>query len=148
MKKTVRTKVMATILAAVCALSTGAAISAVSANAAIVRVIRVETRATSEANNETKPAPKATARSCAYTMTGYDWNYSADSVNVKITCDFNYSTKTCRFIGTAVAPGTTNATLKAKRADGKWDNIPVRFTVDSSLNISVVKTGNAFVTSN
>ena len=93
-----------------------------------------------------KSESKPTAKSCTFKMTGFDWNYSADSLNVKITCDFDYSTKTCKFIGKAVKEGTTNATLKAKRADGKWNNTPVRFTVDKNLNIKVTQTGDSYVT--
>lgn len=98
--------------------------------------------------NTNKTTNKATAKSCTYTITGCNWNYKADNLNVKITCDFNYSKRSCKFIGTAVKAGTTNATLKAQRADGKWNNTPVRFTVDSSLNIKVVKNGNVYVTNN
>ncbi len=44
------------------------------------------------------------------------------------------------------AASVTNAVLKTLRADGKWDNTPVRFTVDQYLNVTGKQTGRMFVT--
>ncbi len=96
-KNTVKTKVIGTVLATLCAVSTAAAV----------------------------------------------W---IDSLNINVSCDFNYSTSTCRFIIKGVKPGVTNAVLKTLRADGKWDNTPVRFTVDQYLNVTGKQTGRMFVT--
>ena len=112
------------------------------------RNTNTNTNTNTNSNTNTGNTSKTSAKSCSYTMTGCDWNYRADNTNVKITCDFDYSKSSCKFIGTAVKPGVTNATLKAQRADGKWNNTPVHFTVDNSLNIKVVKTGNVYVTDN
>lgn len=86
------------------------------------------------------------AKTTTYTMTGSDWNYSADSYSATITCDYNWSTSTCKFIIKANYAGVTNAILKAQRSDGRWDNTPIRFTVDNNLNISYQVTGNVFIT--
>lgn len=134
MKKfNIKTKVIGTVLAALCAISAGTAGTAISANAATANTASVSAQTV---------APKA----CTYTMQGYDWNYSADSTNAKITCNFTYSTKTCKFIAKGITKGETNAVLKAKRADGKWNNIPVRFTVDAKLNVTGQQTGRLYVT--
>ncbi|MEE0957094.1 MAG: hypothetical protein UH734_03280, partial [Ruminococcus sp.] len=69
MKKNIRTRVLGTVLAAICAVSTCTALSAVSASAA--------TAGTSVS------APQA-AKNCSISFTGktsygYDWDYRADS---------------------------------------------------------------------
>ena len=76
----------------------------------------------------------------------YDWNYSAESTNAKITCEFDYAAKNARFIATGTKAGITKAVLKVKNAEGKWHNIPVTFTVDNDLNVSVKQTGDMFTT--
>ena len=76
----------------------------------------------------------------------YDWNYSAESTNAKITCEFDYDAKNARFIATGTKAGITKAVLKVKNAEGKWHNIPVTFTVDNDLNVSVKQTGDMFTT--
>ena len=76
----------------------------------------------------------------------YDWNYSAESTNAKITCEFDYADKNAKFIATGTKTGTTKAVLKVKNAEGKWYNIPVTFTVDDNLNVSVKQTGDVFTT--
>ena len=76
----------------------------------------------------------------------YDWNYSAESTNAKITCEFDYAAKNARFTATGTKAGITKAVLKVKNAEGKWHNIPVTFTVDNDLNVSVKQTGDMFTT--
>ena len=133
-KNNIKTKVIGTVMAALCVVSAGTAISAVSASAATANV--------------PVAAKAVTGRACRFTVKGSNWNYSADSLCAKITCNFNYNTKTCQFIARGTEAGITNAILKAKRADGKWDNTPVRFTVDSALNVTGKQTGRTFITNN
>lgn len=135
MKKNIRTRIMGTVLATICAISATAAVSTVGASAASVNTASVSAQA-------------KTGKPCAFTMKGCNWNYSADSTYAKISCDFNYSTKTCRFIARGTSAGVTNAILKAKRSDGKWDNVPIRFTVDRNLNVTGQQTGKYFITNN
>lgn len=130
-KNTVKTKVIGTVLAALCAVSAAAAVSSVGVSAASVN----------------RPAAVVTAsKKCVMTLKGKNWTYWIDSLNINVSCDFNYSTSTCRFIIKGVKPGVTNAVLKTLRADGKWDNTPVRFTVDQYLNVTGKQTGRMFVT--
>lgn len=130
-KNTVKTKVIGTVLAALCAVSAAAAVSSVGVSAASVN----------------SPAAVVTAnKKCVMTLKGKNWTYWIDSLNINVSCDFNYSTSTCRFIIKGVKPGVTNAVLKTLRADGKWDNTPVRFTVDQYLNVIGKQTGRMFVT--
>ena len=44
----------------------------------------------------------------------YDWNYSAESTNAKITCEFDYAAKNAKFIVTGTKAGITKAVLKVK----------------------------------
>ena len=76
----------------------------------------------------------------------YDWNYSAESTNAQITCEFDYAAKNAKFIVTGTKAGITKAVLKVKNAEGKWYNIPVTFTVSDDLNVSVKQVGDVFTT--
>lgn len=133
-KTTIRTKITGIVLAAVCAFSTMAAVSAVSASAATV-------------NSNAAVAAQSQGKACTYTMQGKNWTYwLIDNVNVSIKCNINFSNGTCKFIVSGVQPGVVNAVLKTERTDGKWNNAPIRFTVDSNLNVTGTQTGNIFVT--
>ena len=82
-KNTVKTKVIGTVLAALCAVSAAAAVSSVGVSAASVN----------------RPAAVVTAnKKCVMTLKGKNWTYWIDSLNINVSCDFNYSTSTCRFI--------------------------------------------------
>ena len=86
-----------------------------------------------------------TGKPCTMDFYGCDWNYSADSLNAKITCEFDYAAKTAKFIATGVKTGTTNAVLKLKNADGKWYHVTVIFTVDDNLDVTGKVTDISFV---
>ena len=146
MKKNVNKKVLGTILAAICAISAGSMIATVSVSAANVPTSAV----TASVQKNAKPYE--------IVLKGCDWNYSADSLNVKITCDFDYANKTAKFIATGVKEGKTNAILKTKNDDGTWNNLSICFTVDKNLNVTAQtsdssksapekekKTGNPFI---
>ena len=137
-KNNIKARVIGTVLATICALSAGAAITAVSANAA------------------TAPATvSATAKAKACKMTfkggtsyGYDWDYRADSTAAKISCTYDFKTKTYTYRAVGQYAGVTNAVIKYATPDGKWHNVPVRFTVDKGLNVTGQQTGKEFVTNN
>ena len=139
MKKTnVKTRVMGTILAAICAISAGAAITAVSASAAT-------------ATTSVSASVKAKACKISFkggTSYGYDWDYRADSTNAKISCTYDFKTKTYTYKATGQRAGVTNAVIKYATPDGKWHNVPIRFTVDNNLNVTGQQTGKEFVTNN
>ncbi len=50
------------------------------------------------------------------------------------------------FRATGSYAGTTNAVLKYATADGKWHNIPIRFTTDKKLNVTGKQTGKEYIT--
>ncbi len=137
-KNSMKTRVMGTVLAAICAISAGTAISMVSAGAASV------------------PDASVSAEMCngrVYTMTfegstsyGYDWDYTADSTSAVIKCKYDFATETYTYTATGCYEGETNAILKYATIDGKWHNVPVRFTVDSQLNVTCQQTGREYVT--
>ena len=91
---------------------------------------------TSKPDTDEKKAEIKTGKPCTMDFYGCDWNYSADSLNAKITCEFDYTAKTATFIATGVKAGTTNAVLKLKNADGKWYHVTVIFTVDDNLDVT------------
>ncbi len=76
-KNTVKTKVIGTVLATLCAVSAAAAVSSVGVSAASVN----------------RPAAAVTAnKKCVMTLKGKNWTYWIDSLNINVSCDFNYST--------------------------------------------------------
>ena len=156
MKKTVKTKVMAAVLAAVTACSAG--VMAVTAFAAEKHPgecgynyyvneygkhpgesgYRYQEMSTLET--------KKSMKTFELEFDAYDWNYSAESTNAQITCEFDYAAKNAKFIVTGTKAGITKAVLKVKNAEGKWYNIPVTFTVSDDLNVSVKQVGDVFTT--
>ena len=80
-------------------------------------------------------------------MKGIDWNYYADSLNVKVSGDVDFNNSMCTFTFKAVKPGVTNVELQTKQTDGTWVNTPVRVTVDKDLSMNIVQTGDASVIS-
>ena len=138
MKKNIRTRVLGTVLAAICAVSAGTAISAVSASAATART----------SVSATQAAKNCTISFTGKTSYGYDWDYRADSTAAKITCTYNFKTGKYTFKAVGQYAGNTNAVLKYATIDGKWHNVPVRFTVDKNKNVTGQQTGKEYITAN
>ena len=138
MKNNMKTRVMGTVLAAICALSAGTAISAISASAASLPTASVS------ANVRNARVCKMTFKGS--TSYGYDWDYRADSTAAKISCTYNFSTRTYTYTAKGNYAGITNAVIKYATIDGKWHNVPVRFTVDRNLNVTGQQTGREYVT--
>ena len=137
MKKNIRTRVIGTVLAAVCALSATAAISSVSASAATVSTASV--------------SAGVKAKNCIInfygkTSYGYDWDYTADSTAAKITCAYDFKTNKYTFKAVGQYKGVTNAVLKYATIDGKWHNVPVRFTTDANKNVTGKQTAKEYIT--
>ena len=138
MKNNMKTRVMGTVLAAICALSAGTAISAISASAALLPTTSVS------ANVRNARVCKMTFKGS--TSYGYDWDYRADSTAAKISCTYNFSTQTYTYTAKGNYAGVTNAVIKYATIDGTWHNVPVRFTVDRNLNVTGQQTGREYVT--
>lgn len=137
-KNNIKVKVIGTVLAALCAISAATVCTAVSASAATV-------------NSTSVSAQAKTKKDCLFvaygkTKTGYDWDYKADSTSAKITCTYDFKTNKYTFRATGKYAGVTNATLKYATIDGKWHNIPVKFTTDKNLNVTGKQTGKEYVT--
>lgn len=136
-KNNIKTKVIGTVMAALCVVSAGAAISSVGVSAATAPA----------AVSATAKAPK----NCVFfaygkTAKGYDWDYTADSTaaKIKVTYDFKTNKYTFRAIGQYA--GVTNAILKYQTIDNKWHNIPVRFVTDKGLNVTGKQTAKEYIT--
>ena len=137
MKKTgtIKTKVFAGVIAAVCAvsaISTGAIVGASAHSSASTTVI--ESRTSSSVF--TLP------------MKGVDWNYYADSLDVLVDCEIDFNYNLCNFKFTAVRPGAANITLQTKDTYGVWTNTPIRITADKNLRMKIVQTGDAVAANN
>ncbi|MBQ2347465.1 MAG: hypothetical protein II388_03725 [Clostridia bacterium] len=156
MKKTVKTKVMAAVLAAVTACSAGAmAVTAFAAekhpgecgyNYYVNEYGKHPGESGYRYQEMSTLETKKSMKTFELEFDAYDWNYSAESTNAKITCEFDYAAKNAKFIVTGTKAGITKAVLKVKNAEGKWYNIPVTFTVSDDLNVSVKQVGDVFTT--
>ena len=141
MKKTgtIKTKVVAGVIAAVCAvsvISTGAIIGASAFSLA-------------SSNADTAVIERRTSGSTfTLPMKGIDWNYFSDSLDVTVDCEIDFSRNLCNFRFTAIRPGAANITLQTKSTDGTWTNTPIRITVDSDLRMNIVQNGNAAAAGN
>ena len=141
MKKTnVKTKVIAGIMAAICSVSVLGALSAVGASAAVV-------------NSAPISAQAASKKVCLYTAFGktsygYDWDYRASGTSAKISCTYDFKTNKYTFKAVGQYAGVTNAVLKYATIDGKWHNVPIRYTTDKNLNVTGVQTGKEYITNN
>jgi len=141
MKKTnVKTKVIAGIMAAICSVSALGALSAVGASAAAV-------------NSAPISAQAASKKVCLYTAFGktsygYDWDYRASGTSAKISCTYDFKTNKYTFKAVGQYAGVTNAVLKYATIDGKWHNVPIRYTTDKNLNVTGVQTGKEYITNN
>lgn len=156
MKKTVKTKVMAAVLAAVTACSAGAmAVTAFAAekhpgecgyNYYVNEYGKHPGESGYRYQEMSTLETKKSMKTFELEFDAYDWNYSAESTNAQITCEFDYAAKNAKFIVTGTKAGITKAVLKVKNAEGKWYNIPVTFTVSDDLNVSVKQVGDVFTT--
>ena len=141
MKKTgtIKNKVFAGVIAAVCAvsvISTGAIIGASAFSSA-------------SSNADTAVIERRTSGSTfTLPMKGVDWNYFSDSLDVTVDCEIDFSRNLCNFRFTAIRPGAANITLQTKSTDGTWNNTPIRITVDSDLRMNIVQNGKAAATNN
>ena len=141
MKKTgtIKNKVFAGVIAAVCAvsvISTGAIIGASAFSSA-------------SSNADTAVIERRTSGSTfTLPMKGVDWNYFSDSLDVTVDCNIDFTCNLCNFRFTAVRPGTANITLQTKSTDGTWSNTPIRITVDSDLRMNIVQNGKATAANN
>ena len=141
MKKTnVKTKVIAGIMAGICSVSALGALSAVGASAAVV-------------NSAPISAQAASKKVCLYTAFGktsygYDWDYRASGTSAKISCTYDFKTNKYTFKAVGQYAGVTNAVLKYATIDGKWHNVPIRYTTDKNLNVTGVQTGKEYITNN
>ncbi len=84
----------------------------------------------------------------AVSASGYDWDYRADSTAAKISCTYDFKTNKYTFKAVGQFAGTTNAVLKYATIDGKWHNVPIRFTTDKALNVTGKQTGKEYITNN
>lgn len=136
-KNNIKVKVMGTVMAALCAISAGAAISAVSASAAT---------APAAVSANVKAAKSCVMVAYGKTATGYDWDYTADSTAAKIKVTYDFKTNKYTFRATGQFAGVTNAILKYQTIDNKWHNIPVRFVTDKNLNVTGKQTAKEYIT--
>lgn len=129
-RKSMKKKVLATVLAAVCAVSAIGAASAVSVGAASVSA---------------SSSVGASGKTCRFDMYGTSWSYRTSMGYVAVSCSYDWRTQHAQFTIKGVSAGVEDVILLAKRNDGKWNCVPVRFTVDQNLNVTGRQTGPTYL---
>ncbi len=129
-RKSIKKKVLATVLAAVCAVSAIGAASAVSVGAASVSA---------------SSSVGASGKACRFDMYGTSWSYRTSMGYVAVSCNYDWRTQHAQFTIKGVSAGVEDVILLAKRNDGKWNCVPVRFTVDQNLNVTGRQTGPTYL---
>lgn len=129
-RKSMKKKVLATVLAAVCAVSAIGAASAVSVGAASVSA---------------SSSVGASGKACRFDMYGTSWSYRTSMGYVTVSCNYDWRTQHAQFAIKGVSAGVEDVILLAKRNDGKWNCVPVRFTVDQNLNVTGRQTGPTYL---
>ena len=129
-RKSMKKKVLATVLAAVCAVSAIGAASAVSVGAASVSA---------------SSSVGASGKACRFDMYGTSWSYRTSMGYVAVSCNYDWRTQHAQFTIKGVSAGVEDVILLAKRNDGKWNCVPVRFTVDQNLNVTGRQTGPTYL---
>lgn len=129
-RKSMKKKVLATVLAAVCAVSAIGAASAVSVGAASVSA---------------SSSVGASGKACRFDMYGTSWSYRTSMGYVAVSCNYDWRTQYAQFTIKGVSAGVEDVILLAKRNDGKWNCVPVRFTVDQNLNVTGRQTGPTYL---
>ena len=144
--KNTKTKVIATVMAVVIAISSLCVITAVSANAAsYTGSAQAHASEKMEAMTTSVPAVTSklnkTAKAYKYVCTGqtkkgYDWDYTANNNNIKVTCKYDFKTHKYTFKFTGTAKGNTTMNFKYKLNDKTWVKVPMTFKTDAQKNIT------------
>ncbi len=131
MKKSLKVKVIATVLASVCAVSTVGAVVA-SANDGMGKYTNPSYQNTVKYNT---PFEYKCTGATSY---GYDWTYSIDSLNVSVDCDYNFNNNEYTFHVKGVEEGYVNVVLMYVNIQEQWVRVPMKLYVDKDLNVSRV----------
>ena len=109
---------------------------------------------TASAASETKSAgnkiPAATEKYNTFAKTykyvvkgktsyGYDWSYNTYSKDIKVTCKYDFKTKTYTFRVKGKKYGLTKVILKYKKNSNTWVSVPMKVFVDPKKYIMRTK---------
>lgn len=72
------------------------------------------------------------------TSGGYDWDYSADSSNISVCCNYNTATNQYDFIIYGKAQGIVHLTLYYYTADNVKTPVSLTLNIDKDLNVTQV----------
>ena len=133
--KSLKVKVIATVLASVCAVSAIGVVS-VSANDGMGKSYDSKQRISYQ-NTVSYNTPFEYECHGA-TSYGYDWTYSIDSLNVTVNCDYDFSDYKYTFHVKGVEEGYVNAVLMYVNMQDQWVRVPMKLYVDKNLNVSRV----------
>ena len=142
MKKTNRTtKVIATVMAIIIAVSALSVCTAISTSAlSVAGTAQAHASQKMEQAAPTTTPLNTTAKAYVFTCKGktsygYDYDYTATNKNVKVKCAYNFKSHTYKFTFTGAAKGTTKMIFKYKTSNKTWVKVPMTFKVDAQKNI-------------
>lgn len=133
--KNIKVKVTAAVLALVCAASSATAISVFANDSALRENNSVSSQ--NVAKNFLSKGKDLHFYEFASDASSYDWNYGIDSLNVKVSCDYDYSINRYDFTIKGVTPGKTNVRLMYVDTNNQWQIKAVEVIVDGNLKVSL-----------
>lgn len=131
-KSTIKVKVIATTLALVCAASAVTAVSAFAGDS-----FKNNASYSATENNFSNSGNDLHFVKFASDVQNYDWNYGTDTLNVKVTCDYDYNTQKYDFTIKGVTPGKSNVRLMFVNDMKQWETVTVEVNVDKNLKVSL-----------
>ena len=133
--KNMKVKVTAAALALVCAASSATAISVFANDSSFRAGSSVSSQNISR--NFLSKGKDLHFYEFASDASNYDWNYGIDSLNVKVSCDYDYSINRYDFTIKGVKPGRANIRLMYVDTNNQWQTKAFEAVVDSNLKVSL-----------
>ena len=141
-KKTgLKTKIIATVMATICAFTAVSALTITSVSAEENQNFVTATESVINTETTMPKFDKTSAR--AYTFGAfskstdiYDWDYYVDNTNVDVTCNYDANMKKYTFKVKGKSEGVVNARFDYKVDETEWKSYSVTLKVDANGNVT------------
>ena len=136
-----KTKIIATVMATICAFTAVSALTITSVSAEENQNFVTATESVINTETTMPKFDKTSAR--AYTFGAFsksenacDWDYYVDNTNVDVTCNYNADMKKYTFKVKGKSEGIVNARFDYKVDETEWKSYSVTLNVDANGNVS------------
>lgn len=136
-----KTKIIATVMATICAFTAVSALTITSVSAEENQNFVTATESVINTETTMPKFDKTSAR--AYTFGAFsksenacDWDYYVDNTNVDVTCNYNVDMKKYTFKVKGKSEGVVNARFDYKVDETEWKSYSVTLKVDANGNVT------------